>query len=221
MRGRSNILDTINGPLKAELANSDFYQLSFKPLVDECLRKLGERKIERIICYGLGSFHCAIEKSSRTQLAVLILLYEYLIEQGSPIEPVIEIYDPNFEEKDRETLSRFIRPKFKLIPNNESCSRKIQSTNLNRCTLFYMIHLDKIFYNNLLGANWGANELKMLVVLGNSFNEMIENEVAIKARRKLNYLNLLVSGDTLVELILDSTYDKHHTFSGTSIHFIN
>lgn len=178
-----------------ELRNTNFYQVDFKSSLERCLKELGERKVEQIVCYGLGSFHDGVDITSKFQLALLTLLFECLIEdQGRYcLNSVIEVYDPSFEQMDKDTLAMFQRPQFKLIDENEFCARQVVTSNHNRCHLFYMPHLDKYFYNNLIGSNWNSNDLASILVLGNSFKEMIENETTIKCHNELYYLNLLVN----------------------------
>lgn len=186
------IKDKIIGQFVNELKQSSYFEVDFKSALSKCLDELGGRRIEQIICYGLGSFRNGVDIASRYQLALLLLLYEFLIEQGEPLNSTVELYDPSFDELDQYTLSTFIEPTFKLITENEYCARKLITSDKNRCVLIYMPHLDKFFYNNLLGVNWNADSLGRLVVLGNSFHEMIDTETPSKRRSELYYMNQLV-----------------------------
>lgn len=176
-----------------KLRESIFYKRDFLPSLENTLSSLGSRKIEHIICYGLGSFHGGTETASRYQLALLILIHEELIKLKSPLENVIDIFDPAFEELDIEALKSFSNIKFQLIEKNEYCAHKIDSESLNHVTLIYMPRLDKYLYNNLLGANWCEENIRKLVVLGNSFQTMIDFEISATCKSELYYLNLLVT----------------------------
>lgn len=228
-----------------ELKNSNFYQIDFLSALGNCVQKLAPRKIEEIVCYGLGSFSNGIDVASRFQLALLVLLFNHLKELGLPLGSVIEAYDPSFDRLDVETLLLFSSPKFKIIKENEYCGREVATANKNRCVLVFMPHLDKYLYNNLLGANWTSGGLSSLVVLGNSFREMIDNEPTSKCVVELHYLNQLVQNfppqvkkkksnaklresDTdkrhrvLVELAIDdSSFHHSDIFNSFSIHFVN
>lgn len=180
--------------LSGQLKESNFYQIDFISSFNRCLTQLGDRKIHQIICYGLGSFCDGIDVTSRYQLALLLLMYEFLLchPNSNEVDPVIEIYDPSFNELDVATLTSFFKPKFKLIVENEYCGRRLDSTKKNSCILIYMPHLDKYLYNNLIGVNWDVENLSRLVILGNSFREMIDSETSLKCEQELYYMNLLV-----------------------------
>lgn len=171
------------------LKNSEFYEKDFLSSLNKCLEQLGHRQIEQILCYGLGSFHSGFDVPSRFQLALLLLMYNHLVELNYPLNEEIELFDPSFDSFDKEILLNFDKPRFKIIVENEYCARKLNSSS---STLIYMPHLDKYLYNNLLGANWSPEDLSKLVVLGNSFQEMIDNEVSSKCKSDLYYINLLV-----------------------------
>lgn len=182
-----------------ELKESIFYKQDFRPVLVKIIEQLDTRAIERIICYGLGSFHNGTEVASRYQLALLLLIYDELVSFKAPIRNVIEIFDPSFEPKDLETLKTFSRVKFHIIDANEHCARKIEGHGHKHTTLVYMPHLDKHFYNNLLGTNWYVGCLDRLVVLGNSFRTMVEYETRTACRTKLYYINLLVNNFNLCD----------------------
>lgn len=193
--------DKILGTFVTDLRQSSFFQIDFKSTINDCIKALDGRLIKKIVCYGLGSFSNGVELNSRYQLALLLLLHEHLVELDHPVEPVIEVYDPSFDSVDSETLLSFTNPKFSLIEENESCARSLggeapcSSESLldkPRCTLFYMPHLDKYLYNNLLGINWTNEQLARLVILGNSFREMIHNEPLSSCKLQLFYMYQLV-----------------------------
>lgn len=171
------------------LRSSNYFQLDFKSSLNQCLNRI-EGRISSIICYGLGSFCDGVQIASRYQLALLILIHEYLVQANLLNNLVIDIYDPSFEEDDKATLISFKNPPFKIIPINEHCSRVFSSTDN---TLIYMPHLDKHLYNNLIGSNWNSDTLKRMLVLGNSFREMVECETESSCKTNLYYIYKLVS----------------------------
>lgn len=188
--------------LVEELEKTDYFRTHFVTALEKCLSEIGKRKIELIICYGLGSFCDSVNVTSRYQLALLILLHKYLLNKGHPLCKPIEIYDPSFQALDLQTLLNFNSPEFTLIQRNEFCARRIDESppidseacrREQSCVFFYMPHLDKYLYNNLIGVNWNKVSLRKLVVLGNSFQEMIDNERAGVASSELHYLNVLVN----------------------------
>lgn len=180
--------------LVKELSLTEYFETHFVKALEECLSEISPRKFNQIVCYGLGSFCDSVDTTSRYQLALLILIHSYLLDRGHPLCEQIEIFDPSFQDIDKETLSSLSRPQFTLIEENEFCARRLSdSERVNSCVLFYMPHLDKYLYNNLVGVNWDRSCLSRLVILGNSFQEMIDNEPSSKASSELHYLNVLVN----------------------------
>lgn len=213
--------DKIIGKFVNELRQTIFYQSEFAKTLDRCLEKIVDRKLNQIVCYGLGSFCDGIDAAPRYQLALLILTYEYLNSRAD-LNPTIEIFDPSFAQLDKDTLLAFTQPRFNLIEDNEHCAREI-SVSHNGCVLMYMPHLDKYLYNNLLGANWTSERLKKLIVLGNSFREMIDNEMQRVCKTHLYYLDQLVRNDgALVELAVDdSSFEHSDIFNSMALHLID
>lgn len=238
-KSSKKLIHKILSQIKPELSNSSFYNDEFMPVFKKTMQELGNRKIEHIVCYGLGSFHNGTEIASRYQLALLLLIYEYLTSNDSPIKGAIDIYDPSFEELDLMALSAFPAVKFNIIQQNEYCARRVKPTVENHMTLFYMPHLDKHFYNNILGANWYKDSIKALLVLGNSFQTMIDNEIISICKTKLYYINLLVNNfnrsksfstetstkeeaTALNELVVEiNNIDHSDIFNNFAFHFIN
>lgn len=191
-RTKDRVKRTITGPMKKELRESKFYKSYFKPNLEKCLELLDNRQIEQIICYGLGSFMDGVDMpTSRYQLALILLIHEELVEYGCPLSTHIEIYDPLFTDEDVGILTSLTCPKFKLIEKNEHCARKIITSGDNRCALVYMPHLDNEFYNNLIGANWDADSLSKLILLGNDF-ELVCDGLATYIERIVPYVYRLV-----------------------------
>ncbi|XP_056008981.1 SRR1-like protein isoform X2 [Ostrea edulis] len=114
-----------------------------------------------IVTYGVGNFaECLI---SRYQLALLLALRDNL--QVSPND--VLLYDPKFFEAEKELLSSL---GLQVLSENEEGKRQCEKT-----TLFYMPHCGKSLYNNLLSANWTPDRLCHLIIIGNSFTNMVQN----------------------------------------------
>lgn len=235
--------DKIINEFVVKLEKTQFYKCDFLPSLEKCLNKLSNRRsIGSIICYGLGSFCDGISVDSRYQLALLILTHRYLKAcPTSSVNDCIDIFDPAFKSLDVDTLLSFTEPRFRLIEENEYCARQIECINDKLVTLVYMPHLDKFFYNNLLGANWSPRGLRSLVVLGNCFSAMIDRETDLaKLKSELYYLSKLVQGfesnkkkksnkpaneeelkekqDILIEIEFD---DSELSFNNFAFHLIN
>ena len=112
-----------------------------------------------LVCYGLGNFSDSY--IARYQLVFLLLVIE---EIDIPLCNC-HIFDPQFNDEEKEILQEL---GLNIINENEVGKRWC-----NKRTLFYMPHCGKALYNNLLWANWGTN-LKNVVIIGNSFNSMVE-----------------------------------------------
>lgn len=229
------IADKISITLLDEIKESNFYRYTVLNALEQCISALEPRQVKQVICYGLGRFHGGLELSSRYQLAFLIQLFRELRNRMPGIRSVIEIYDPCFEKSDRDTLELFREPRFKLIDKNEHCARILNhDKNSNDATLVFMPHLDKHLYNNLIGANWTPDSLSQLVVLGNSFNEMVSYELLSRRKTNLYYLDKLVSNlegtsnkakgnsQALVEIAVDdsSSFSLAGIFNSLAFHLV-
>ena len=69
------------------------------------------------------------------------------------------------------SLLVFNQYKLNIITLNLDGKHKVRSDNR---TLFYMPHCPYSLYNSVLWANWGQN-LSRLIIIGNSFNNYIDN----------------------------------------------
>lgn len=156
---------------------TDFYT-DFKGKMKECLNKVScfhhgktteyqPRKPmqfvipDEIVTYGLGNFaECLI---ARYQLALLLALREDL--QVPPND--VLLYDPKFLSVEKEVLTGF---GLQVLTENEEAKRCCEGPSL-----FYMPHCGKSLYNNLLFANWSPERLCHIVIIGNSFTNMVQN----------------------------------------------
>ncbi|KAI9358002.1 hypothetical protein DFJ73DRAFT_774621 [Zopfochytrium polystomum] len=106
------------------------------------------------VCYGIGPLSTSLTSQHQFALCVL-LVEEWKI-------PNAELFDPVLTPLDVEIAQRF---GFAVIASNEHGARAATSP-----TLFYMPHCGDVLYNNVVRANWSAEALSRLVVVGNSFD---------------------------------------------------
>ncbi len=155
---------------KTELGSSEFYG-SFRILLFEHLHIKVDQKasvkdgsdpspsdIKEIVCYGIGNFSsCVI---ARYQLALYLLIKDLF---GVEFE-CAWLYDPILTP-DEITMTEGL--KLKLIDTNEEGKRCV-----NTKTIFFMPHCGKALYNNLLWKNWCKDQLKNIIIIGNSFSNI-------------------------------------------------
>lgn len=88
----------------------------------------------------------------------LIASQEELKTTESNVDPCKEVFCDDMETK-ISSLGTVLRNK---------------NIDTKKKTLFYMPHLDKSLYNNLLWKNWNLEAMNHLILIGNSFREIIE-----------------------------------------------
>ncbi|XP_062582514.1 SRR1-like protein [Saccostrea cucullata] len=187
---------------KESLCCTDFYT-EMKGKVEECIKKVtvSDKCLAKIVTYGLGNFaECLI---SRYQLALLLALREDL--QISP--PGVQLYDPKFFTAEKEVLSEF---GFHVLSENEEGKRSCDSS-----TLFYMPHCGKSLYNNLLFANWSPDRLCHLIIIGNSFSNMIQN-LPSSTMKKCAPLIMKIQ-PYMEEILLPGNFQYQDVFNDTVI----
>ena len=129
------------------------------------------KRIERIVCYGIGS--PATSSAARVQTALLVEISRVLNVLR------VEVYDPAFCEEDR---SLFRTLNFEIVEQNEGCRREVKED-----TLFYMIHCSWPMYNNLLWKNWSSDNLSKLIIIGNNFNSLNMNVCSQKEMKRRHW----------------------------------
>lgn len=80
------------------------------------------------------------------------------------------VYDPALSEVDHQAIQQL---GCDIIGVNEEGMRTAE-----RPTLFYMPHCEEWMYDNVLAANWGAEHLGRVAILGNSFSNYYDRFVA-------------------------------------------
>ncbi|XP_061197815.1 SRR1-like protein [Saccostrea echinata] len=188
---------------KETLCCTDFYT-EMKGKVEECTKKVNgpDKSLGEIVTYGLGNFaECLI---SRYQLALLLALREDL--QIPPSD--VLLYDPKFFMAEKEVLSDF---GFHVLSENEEGKRQCGSS-----TLFYMPHCGKSLYNNLLFANWSPDRLHHVIIIGNSFTNMVQN-VPSSTMKKCAPLIMKIQ-PYAEEILLPGNFQYEDVFNDTVIH---
>ncbi|KAJ2455482.1 hypothetical protein EV183_000814 [Coemansia sp. RSA 2336] len=116
------------------------------------IQALEEFAPEEIVCYGIGSFSSSI---SQWQLALILAL-------NRDLHAPIHAFDPMTTADDIDIMRHFnISP----IAENEQAKRKV-----SKRTLFYMPHCEQFLYENVVAANWSAEQLPQVMLVGNHFS---------------------------------------------------
>lgn len=186
-----------------ELKSSELYQCVSSTLCHSLKRFYEENDqdcnpLTTLVCYGLGNFSsCLI---ARYQLALFLCLKEDLHGQGS-------LFDPAFSADEKTMLTRL---HCNVIQQNEEGKKKVDSP-----TLFYMPHCAKELYNNLLWANWSPT-LSKLVILGNSFNHMMDSLPLRQFHQNWNYISK--AGPLVEEYSVKNCFRYNDIFNDTAVH---
>ena len=180
---------------------------------EEALRQLLSHRhldclsIQEIVVYGIGSFTTC--RMSRSQLALICALRQRI--GGSGVRVVA--FDPILEAGEYSLLQRELD--IDPIPRDEACKRSIQRSP--GVVLFFMPHLDKGLYDNLLSVNWTKGQLERLVILGNSFSHMIDSWPTRVSRLECPFVLECVRLRLLREHSLPSIDDSDDCFNDLSV----
>ncbi|XP_053206999.1 SRR1-like protein [Panonychus citri] len=121
------------------------------------------------------------------------------------------IYDPVFTEYEKKFL---IENGFNLIDVNEKGAKSVTTR-----TLFFMPHCPLPMYNNLLWANWLPNNLNQIVLLGTSFNSLVNSFISSDQQAEYSYLIGITESKLIDEFKLDPPRDIYEAFNDLSVHF--
>ncbi|RUS34267.1 hypothetical protein BC938DRAFT_481524 [Jimgerdemannia flammicorona] len=150
-----------------------------------------------IVCYGVGSMHQS--RNAQFQFALMLIMRETL-----QIDGKVYIFDPVMTHIDRQLLEHY---GVELISENEQAKRAVHAM-----TLFYMPHCNKVLYSNLLSANWNAQALEKVVIIGNRFGFQTDSHL----RREAPYMILAVP---LVACTpLPTEFDNNMIFNDLCVH---
>ena len=170
-------------------------------------------QVSNIVCLGVGSFGSSA--SARYQLALALLLRRELL--GVPVAgdggdvpaaapsaasegpdpslppppPRMDVYDPVLGEAELSLL----RARGCGVPErNEEGRRSVAAAVAEGVTLFFMPHCGRQLYANVLEANWGAEQLCRLAILGNSFTAYADALTAAQRDRTAGWCRLIGLG---------------------------
>ena len=163
--------------------------------------------IQEIVIYGIGSFMTC--HMARSQLALICALRKRIAPQIRAF-----VFDPVLKQEDYRLLQE--RLDIDPILQNEACKRSIQSCSGK--VLFFMPHLDKELYSNLLSANWRKGELDRLLILGNSFTNMSESQPTRIVLSECPYVVHAIRLGLLREQGLDFIDDFDDCLNDLSLH---
>ncbi|KAJ0067457.1 hypothetical protein NL108_007922 [Boleophthalmus pectinirostris] len=171
----------------AQVANHDLYCSS--PGQMQC------------VCYGLGSFSSCV--SARYQLAMLLLLLGALkIELSDCL-----VFDPVFSSGEKDVLKRI---GLTVLTENEEGKRQV-----DKPTIFYLMHCGKALYNNLLWKNWSKHCLTEIIIIGNSFCSMKERTIDREFNRDYSYISQITA--VCKESLLPCPSHMIDVFSDTAV----
>lgn len=112
-----------------------------------------------IVAYGIGNF--ARSEIGSYQIALLLEIVEHY-NFGSKIK----VFDPKFKSWEIDWLTNRCGNNF-FVPNENDMVR--HKMKCGTPLFAYMPHCGRPMYNNILWSNWTSENIKNLVILGNSF----------------------------------------------------
>ncbi|KAL7126233.1 hypothetical protein ABFS83_14G172200 [Erythranthe nasuta] len=193
----------------SEFCNSLFAQMQDPELWDKFLKLSGAGKKSEMVIYGIGSIESF--ESPRLQLGLAILIKRKLDWIGE-----IQVFDPIISMTESKVLTSL---GCSVLSINEQGRRKAIEP-----TLFFMPHCEAELYDNLLEANWGADNLNRVVIFGNSFGEY-ERIVSLSQRsiRKHSWRHILAVKGITEEFGIDTSFSDEffRAFNGSSWHFFS
>ncbi|KAL9142493.1 hypothetical protein ABFS82_14G173100 [Erythranthe guttata] len=191
----------------SEFCNSLFAQMQDPEVSDKFLKLSGTGKKMEMVIYGIGSIESF--ESPRLQLGLAVLIKRKLNWIGE-----IQVFDPIISMTESKVLTSL---GCSVLSINEQGRRKAIEP-----TLFFMPHCEAELYDNLLEANWGADNLNRVVIFGNSFGEY-ERIVSLSQRsiRKHSWRHILAVKGITEEFGIDTSFSDEffRAFNGSSWHF--
>jgi SRR1 len=182
--------------IEVDLENSDFFENAHK-LIEKAIN---QRDIEEIICLGIGRVsECSIAKH---QLAFIAIIRKKFNIQK------VQFFDPILNDGDRDILKRL---DFVISSENKEGKYSVTSP-----TLFYLPHCPKQITNNLLYTNWSAESLKNIILICNSFKQIIESTPERLLRPNAHYL--LELSNRVTEFEIENNFRFTDIFNDFSIH---
>eukprot|EP00965_Chrysotila_dentata_P128447 4246944-Pleurochrysis_carterae.AAC.1 len=171
---------------------------------------------QELVCYGIGNF--STSPAAKYQVALAMLLRKALAKtytkdrdansNGRHIDGLslrATMYDPVFSMLEIEFL---VARGFNVPAENEEGRRTI-----DRKTLFFMPHCGRQLYSNVIGANWNAASLPLLVVLGNSFSAYADSLPTQRREDACKWCHLFRAADFVVEQACGEQTARKSAFS--------
>lgn len=182
---------------------SDFFQDFLRTWTRIFEVKKENKKVNKIICLGLGNFaqnphSVSAQIASKFQLSFLLALLKTHSVQGV-------VFDPVLTKSEKEILTAL-----GIESPEENLEGRYPVDNL---TLFYLPHCPKQLTNNILWANWES--LQNLVIIGNSFNSCVLH----LSKRQLESVSYLrVASKFVKEEIIQNNFQYPDVFNNLSLH---
>lgn len=133
----------------------------------------GRSSVHEIVCYGLGPFLSSV--TAQYQLALLVILKDLFVPT-----PDVFVYDPIFSIHEISELKKL---NFSVLSRNDEGKRTAVGH-----TIFFMPHCGKPLYNSVLWSNWSVTGLQKIIVIGNSFTNIVENIPKSKTKSSVSYI---------------------------------
>ena len=194
-------------------------------------------KIDRIVCLGLGSMESSAigANRARAQFAFLLLLLDHFkAASGSQTPIVVSICEPMFSRQDAALARHF---GIELLENR--CGRYSQAETLplasskahsssdlastsqasSTGTLYWMPHCPKELYAALLQANWTPSLIAKTVIIGNSFQDIVDAPFSSADQPRLG--RIFAAVDICSAARIPEYSDDPFIFSHSSIHMFS
>lgn len=161
----------------------------------------GYSSVAEIVCYGLGSFLSSV--TAQYQLAFLIILKDLFLPT-----PDVFLYDPVFSIHEVSVLKKL---NFSVLDHNEEGKR----TSL-KPTIFFMPHCGKPLYNSVLWSNWSVDGLQKIIIIGNSFTNVVETVPKSEKNYSLSYI--FQAQPLILEHSVSNNFKFIDIFNSLSVH---
>lgn len=176
--------------------NSEYLENVYKSLQKVQIAQ----KFEEIVCLGLGQFsNCVI---SRYQLSFILNLSEKF--QVS----AVKFSDPVFTATEKDILKKL---GFQVLDSN------LEGKYLcEKPTIYFFPHCPKQLSNNLIWRNFCPQNLKNVVLIGNSFRNIIDTTPERLLRPQAHFI--LEISPYVTEEYLENNFKFTDIFNDTAIH---
>ncbi|XP_051123022.1 protein SENSITIVITY TO RED LIGHT REDUCED 1 isoform X2 [Andrographis paniculata] len=193
---------------KHEFCRVFFDQMKSSGTLPKILKILDSEKKMTMVIYGLGSIERC--EHSRIQLSLAMLLKKKFNWIGE-----IEVFDPKISLTELKVLTSL---GCTVLTVNEQARRQVLKP-----TMFFMPHCDAYLYDNLLEANWRVDQLKNLILLGNSFLHYEQHVVLFRNQETPSDRKHIIAAVRFAnEVRIETSNDEFYgAFSSSCWHFFN